>query len=124
MRYNRAAFAPPALGTYGDAGFFSVPGIATWTLDAAVSRQFTLTGDQRLEFRLEAFNVPNAVRAIDPTGIITNVNFGRITAVQQPRIMQFAVKDPFEPTTYSRRGCRLSTANHVPPSPLLRRRGS
>ena len=52
-------------------------------------------GDRRLEVRLEAFNVPNAVRAIDPTGTITNVNFGRITAVQQPRIMQFAVKYVF-----------------------------
>jgi len=41
------------------------------------------------------FNVTNAVRANDPTGIITNVNFGRITAVQPPRIMQFAVKYVF-----------------------------
>ena len=78
VRYNRAAFAPPALGTYGNAGFFSVPGIGTWTLDAALSRQFRWRqGGSRL--RLEAFNVTNAVRAIDPTATITNVNFGRIT---------------------------------------------
>jgi hypothetical protein len=94
VRYNRAAFAIPALGTYGNAGFFSVPGIGTWTLDAALSRQFAL-GEDRLELRLEAFNVPNAVRALDPTTNITNVNFGRITAVREPRIMQFALKYVF-----------------------------
>jgi hypothetical protein len=55
-------FAPPALATYGNADFFSVQGIGTWTLDLAVSRQFSL-GQDRLEVRLEAFNLPNAVRA-------------------------------------------------------------
>jgi hypothetical protein len=94
VRYNRAAFAVPALGTYGNAGFFSVSGIGTWTLDAAISRSFRL-GDRQIEARLEAFNLPNAVRAINPTGTITNVNFGRITAVQEPRIMQFAIKYVF-----------------------------
>jgi hypothetical protein len=39
--------------------------------------------------------VPNSVRALNPTTVITNVNFGRITAVQQPRIMQFAIKYVF-----------------------------
>jgi hypothetical protein len=95
VRYNRAAFAPPALGTYGDAGFFSVPGIPTWGLDAAVSRQFSVGASRRIEVRLEAFNLPNAVRAIDPSPSITNVNFGRIVEVMQPRIVQFALKYVF-----------------------------
>jgi hypothetical protein len=60
----------------------------------AVSRQFHV-GQDRVEVRLEAFNLPNAVRAIDPTPNITNVNFGRITAVQDPRIVQFALKYVF-----------------------------
>ncbi len=94
VRYNRAAFAPPALGTYGNAGFFSVQGIGTWTLDMAVSRQFSL-GQDRLEVRLEAFNLPNAVRAVDPQANVASVNFGRITEVQLPRIMQFALKYVF-----------------------------
>ena len=94
VRYNRAAFAAPALGTYGNAGFLSVPGIASWSLDAALSREFAL-GTDRIELRLEAFNVPNAVRALNPTANITSVNFGRITAVDQPRIMQFALRYVF-----------------------------
>ena len=95
VRYNRAAFAAPALGTYGNAGFFSVPGIASWSLDAAVSREVPLGDGRRVEVRIEAFNVTNAVRAIDPTANITSVNFGRITAVQEPRIVQFALKYVF-----------------------------
>ena len=91
VRYNRAVLAVPALGTYGNAGFFSVPGIGTWTLDAAVSRSGRC-GNRGFEARLEAFNVPKAVRAHHPSGPITNVNFGRGTSVQQPRIMQCALK--------------------------------
>jgi hypothetical protein len=95
VRYNRAAFAAPALGAYGNAGFFSVPGLADWSLDAALSRQFGIGGGRRIELRAEAFNVPNAVRANNPAASITSVNFGRITSVQEPRIMQFAVKHVF-----------------------------
>jgi hypothetical protein len=95
VRYNRAAFAAPALGTYGNAGFFSVPGIPSWSLDAALSRQFSVGDSRRIELRAEAFNVTNAVRANDPTANITSVNFGRITSVQEPRIMQFALRYAF-----------------------------
>jgi hypothetical protein len=95
VRFNRAAFAAPALGTYGNAGFFSVPGLADWSLDAAVSRQFSIGGSRRIELRAEAFNVPNAVRPNNPASAITSVNFGRITSVQEPRIVQFAMKYVF-----------------------------
>jgi hypothetical protein len=95
VRYNRAAFAAPALGTYGNMEFFSVPGLADWSLDAALSRQFGIGAGRRIELRAEAFNVPNAVRANNPAASITSVNFGRITSVQEPRIMQFAVKYVF-----------------------------
>jgi hypothetical protein len=94
VRYNRAAFAAPALGTYGSAGFFSVPGIGSWSLDAALSREFAF-GDRRVEARLEAFNVTNAVRALNPAANITSVNFGRITAVDEPRIVQFGLRYVF-----------------------------
>jgi hypothetical protein len=93
--WNRAAFAQPALGTYGNMGFFSARGLSSWSLDAALSRQFQLVEGQRIEFRAEAFNVTNSVRANTPTTAITSPNFGRITAVQAPRIMQFALKYVF-----------------------------
>jgi hypothetical protein len=95
QRYNRAAFAAPAVGTYGNMGLFSVRGFAAWSLDAALTRQFGIREGQRMEVRAEAFNVTNSVRPNDPNTTITNTNFGRITSVQAPRIMQFALKYVF-----------------------------
>jgi peroxiredoxin len=96
---NRAAFAQPALGAYGNMGYFSVRGFGTWGLDTALSRAFNIGERQRFEVRAEAFNVTNSVRPNNP-GVNALVdfnagNFGRITSVQDPRIMQFALKYVF-----------------------------
>jgi hypothetical protein len=100
--FNRAAFALPALGTYGNSGFFAFEGFADWSLDAALSRIFQLPGSHRLEARIEAFNLTNAVRpvAFGPTlpaafTTLSAATFGRVTAVQDPRILQFALKYVF-----------------------------
>ena len=92
---NRAAFATPALGTYGNAGFFSFYGFASWGLDAALSRVFPLPGGHRIEGRIEAFNLTNAVIPNDPSTNLAAATFGRVTSVQDPRILQFAVKYVF-----------------------------
>jgi hypothetical protein len=97
--FNRAAFAAPALGTYGNTGFFAFRGFADWSLDAALSRVFPI-GTHRLEARVEAFNLTNAVRPL-ASGLpaaftnLSSPNFGRVTAVQDPRILQFALKYVF-----------------------------
>ncbi len=100
--FNRAAFALPALGTYGNSGFFAFDGFPDWGLDAALSRIFQLPGSHRLEARVEAFNLTNAVRpvafgtALPPAfTTLSAATFGRVTAVQDPRILQFALKYVF-----------------------------
>ena len=92
---NRAAFAAPALGSYGSAGFFSFYGFANWGLDATLSRVIRLPGNHRVEGRLEAFNLTNAVRPEDPSTNLSAATFGRVTAVQDPRILQVALKYSF-----------------------------
>ena len=92
--FNRAAFALPALGTYGTSGFFFAEGFADWSFDAALSRVFNI-GTHRLEGRIEAFNLTNAVRPTNPSANFSASNFGRVTGVQDPRILQFAVKYVF-----------------------------
>jgi hypothetical protein len=102
---DRAAFGPAALGSYGNMDRFSVRGFTEWTLDAAVSRVFRINETNRIEIRAEAFNVPNSVKPLNPLPanpggipggtVLTNPNFGRVVNVQEPRIMQWALKYVF-----------------------------
>src|SRR5262249_18409270 len=92
---NKNAFATPALGSYGNMAPMSVRGLSSWGLDASLARAFTVREKQQIEFRAEAFNLPNAVRPMNPNVNLNNVNFGKITSVQDPRIMQFALKYVF-----------------------------
>jgi hypothetical protein len=114
---NPAAFAVPALGTYGNVGQSSIVGPGYWEWDEAVSREFQVGEGKRVEFRAEAFNVTNSLRPGNPGVTLTAPNtFGRIlcSAVGAsatgcatpssaaapslsggPRIMQFALKYVF-----------------------------
>lgn len=94
---NRGAFAIPALGSYGKMNPFAVRGWALWTVDVALSRLFDV-GPHRIEFRAEAFNLPNATVPMDPVAgslALSSPNFGRVTTMNEPRIMQFAIKYVF-----------------------------
>jgi hypothetical protein len=92
---NKSAFVAPALGSYGNMTPLSIRGLGSWNLDASLSRAFRLKEKQQFEFRAEAFNLTNAVRPNNPNTSLNNVNFGKITSVDQPRIMQFALKYGF-----------------------------
>jgi Carboxypeptidase regulatory-like domain/TonB dependent receptor len=92
--FNRAAFALPALGSYGNMDFFAVRGLAPWSLDVALSRIFSF-GTQRIEARWEVFNPFNAAIPNDPATALSSPAFGRITTMRDPRIMQFALKYVF-----------------------------
>jgi len=89
-----AAFAVPALGTYGNVGQDTIVGPGFWDWSEAVTRQFQIREGQRIEFRAEAFNVTNSLRRGNPGVTLSAANtFGRITSSQNgPRIMQFAIK--------------------------------
>ena len=112
---NRAAFAQPALGTFGNTTRGQFFGPSWWSVDMVLSRIFALGTGPNLEVRAEAFNVLNTVRWGDPSTALNDPNFGRIlprpvqnaaaptnttnpatlTGAGDPRIMQFAVKYTF-----------------------------
>jgi len=95
---NRAAFAQPAPGTFGDLPINAVKGPARWTIDVALSRNINLTRTQSVELRLESFNLLNHVNLGNPNTNLNLGNFGRITALQTgttPRILQFGLKYGF-----------------------------
>ena len=103
---NPAAFATPAPGTLGNLGRSNIPGPAFWQIDAALTRDFRIREGYTLEFRGEAFNLPNTERAgialpsLAAGGSGLNLTygtpgFGTITSSLDPRIMQMALKFMF-----------------------------
>jgi hypothetical protein len=98
---NPAAFTFPAPGTLGNMGRNTLFGPGIWQLDAALSRVFTLREAQKVEARVEAFNVTNTFRPGQGTpsaGVgapVTNLSsgsFGQINLALDPRLLQFSLK--------------------------------
>jgi hypothetical protein len=92
---NPAAFAQPALGTYGNMGPYNVLGPGLVQIDMGLVRTFKVREKQSIQFRAEAFNVPNHVNPNNPTTAINSTVFGKIQAAADPRIMQLALKYVF-----------------------------
>ena len=71
----------------------NIQGPGTFVINMSLVRELTIREKNRLEFRGEAFNVLNHVVPTNPGASISTLNtFGKITAFQDPRIMQFALK--------------------------------
>jgi hypothetical protein len=90
-----AAFAIPANGTYGTMGASSIRGPRSTQIDMGLTRSFQVREHQSIQFRMEAFNVPNLVNLNNPVNSLNSVNFGKILSSGDPRIMQAALKYVF-----------------------------
>ena len=95
---NPAAFAQPALGTYGNSIRNAYDGPGFRTVDLSLVRRFALPNSHRIEARVEAFNALNWFLLGNPVVNLSAANFGRITTfstITDPRVMQFAMKYEF-----------------------------
>jgi hypothetical protein len=96
---NARAFAQPALGTFGNVERNSVVGKGSRVVDLSLVRSFRFADTHRIEARIEAFNAFNWFRPAGgnnaPVTNLSNANFGRYLAADEPRIMQFALKYQF-----------------------------
>jgi hypothetical protein len=92
---NPAAFVTPPTGTWGTSGAYSFRGPSSVRIDAALSRIFKITESQSVEFRWEAFNLPNHVNLANPITNFSLRTFGKIQSAGDPRIMQIAMKYVF-----------------------------
>lgn len=81
-RFNPAAFdaaTPRAQRRQGTFGRNVLRGFPLSQLDVSLRRQFNLTERVNLQFRADAFNLFNHPNFANPTGVMTNPNFGRST---------------------------------------------
>jgi hypothetical protein len=92
---NPLAFVQPPTGTYGTMGVRNVVGPKTVRIDMGLTRAFQIRERQSLEFRAEAFNVPNLVNLGLPTVTFSSQSFGQILSAGDPRILQLALKYVF-----------------------------
>jgi len=89
---SAGAFTSAAPGTYGNLGYNNMKGPGVVTLDMNITRSFRLRERMSLQFRAEAFNLPNHANFSNPTSALNSGNFGLITAAGDPRIVQLAMK--------------------------------
>ena len=92
---NPAAFVQPALGTYGTLGAKNIRGPGSINIDMGLTRTFRFREKQSIQFRAEAFNMPNHVNPGNPNLTLTDSNFGRILSAADGRTMQMALKYVF-----------------------------
>jgi len=88
---NPAAFARPADGEWGSSSK-NILGPGAVRIDMALSRTFQIREKQSMQFRAEAFNIPNHMNPGSPVTALNNPNFGKILTASDPRIMQLALK--------------------------------
>ncbi len=85
----------PAISTHGNLGWNALNGPKQWQFDVALSRMFQVTEAQRVEVRVEAFNLTNSFRPMDPAVRLNQSTFGVLRESEDPRILQFALKYVF-----------------------------
>ncbi len=90
--FNPSVFALPAVGSFGNTtkGEFTGPKYVNW--DASLFRDFKLHEEVRMQFRAEYFNLLNHTNLSDPSVSQSGSGFGSITAANDPRIGQLALK--------------------------------
>jgi hypothetical protein len=94
--FDLGAFVPNAPGTIGNAGRNLIYGPGQNNLDIMVSRIFRMPWEgHTLQFRAEGFNATNTPAFGAPASGIGTPTAGRITAADEPRRIQFALKYVF-----------------------------
>jgi len=81
---------------FGNAPRNAARGPALYTLDLGIHKDVRIGGSQRVQFRVEAFNVLNKTNLGAPNSNRSNANFGSITTLATPpRQIQLGVKFDF-----------------------------
>jgi hypothetical protein len=90
---NPAAFSVPSAFTFGNLGRNTFRGDPLRNVDFSLFRNFPISENRRLQFRLDAFNLSNTPTWATPNHVLNAANFGRITTTQSTaRELQLSLK--------------------------------
>jgi hypothetical protein len=93
--FNTAAFARPALYTWGSSPLGILEGPGSLQFNTVLSKRFRVAEQKDIQFRWEAYNLFNHVNYNNPNTNIASSLFGRITSAGSARSMQLALKFNF-----------------------------
>ncbi len=94
--FNAAAFEVPADYTFGNAGAYITDADGIVSFDITLAKTFRITEAQKVEFRVEFFNLPNHVNFNLPQELMNQGNFNQITSQStNPRQIQLALRYSF-----------------------------
>lgn len=93
--FNTSAFVAPAPGTFGSAQRNTIVGPGTQQVDASLTRDVRLSGNQVVSIQLQATNLFNTVRfgAID--SVVNSPTFGQVVSIRPMRTVQLGVRFRF-----------------------------
>lgn len=93
--FNTAAFAPNAVGTFGNTAKNILQGPRYLDVDAGLLKDFHIKESVGMQFRAEFFNLFNNVNFGNPGTTVGSSSFGVISSASDPRILQLALKLSF-----------------------------
>jgi hypothetical protein len=94
--FDTAAFAVPAIYTFGNLARNNLFGPGRWNVDMSLFKDFPIREPLLLQFRAEAFNVFNHPQFGQPNASVGTSSAGTITStVGNPRQMQIALRLQF-----------------------------
>jgi hypothetical protein len=80
--FNKAAFANPATGTFGNIGRNAIYGPSFGSVDFSVFKKMSITERIVAEFRVEIFNLFNRTNYANPNTTFSSSSFGQISATR------------------------------------------
>ena len=94
--FDPTAFVAAPNFTYGNSGLRILSPDILRTIDFSLFKQFQISERSRLQFRCEAFNLPNTPSFAAPNSTLDTATVGRVTSTATaPRQMQVALKLTF-----------------------------
>jgi Carboxypeptidase regulatory-like domain/TonB-dependent Receptor Plug Domain len=90
--FNPAAFALPALNSFGNAGRSLMRGPGLNLCDLSIYKNFRISEAVRVQFRGEMFNAFNHTNFSGVGTTFAATTYGRVTSALEPRQVQFGVK--------------------------------
>ena len=90
--FRPQAFAPAAIGSFGNSARNLVTGPGGWNLDLGIFKTTPINERFSAQLRWELFNAFNHANLGNPVVAVNSAAFGQINTVSGPRIMQVGLK--------------------------------